>query len=290
VYALRDIREGEELSICKNFDNLLEIFNELFPKELNPFSIKFLRTLYLEKLTEKLNVSDSDVFEVKSLEISSEERKYLNHLPNLVSITQSLEHSILSHFSPPNISPSKFFLKSKNKVTLESLTKVTLKLFNLTDDYYDQIYLIISIEHSTITLSQKLSMLLNTYRLFLLWINCEHTFTYVSRLERFIVCYLISFNSLMESWISINDWVKLLVRVNVLTNEKNVGGVACDDEKKAAYEDEKKAAACEEIAERFKWLQLRCLECVEYKCMITLCAYHKFLNEICGKFKINKLI
>jgi hypothetical protein len=28
LYALRDICEGEELSICSNFDNLLEIFNE----------------------------------------------------------------------------------------------------------------------------------------------------------------------------------------------------------------------------------------------------------------------
>src|SRR3954454_6761210 len=50
VYALRDICEGEELSICKNFDNLLEIydeFNSLFPKELNPFNVKILRALYL---------------------------------------------------------------------------------------------------------------------------------------------------------------------------------------------------------------------------------------------------
>ena len=74
LYALRDIREGEELSICKNLDDLLEIFNEFnssFPKELNPLNIKLLRKLYLEKLTEGLNVNDLDTFDVNSLEISS---------------------------------------------------------------------------------------------------------------------------------------------------------------------------------------------------------------------------
>jgi hypothetical protein len=285
LYALRDIYEGDELSICNNIDNLFEIFNEfnllLFPKELNPFKINFLRSLYLEKLIEKLNINDLDNFELKSLDISLEERNYLNNQPNLVSITQSLEYSILSHFSTSNLYPSKLLnsLKSKNisnRITLVSLTKTTLKLFNLTNDYYSQIYLILSLEHFNVTLSQKLSMLLNTYRLFLLWINCEHKFTYASRIELFIICYVISINSLMESWISINDWAKLLMSIGV-----SIGNCEKDVSEEVKYEN---------FIERFKWLQSRCLECVEFKCMVTLCAYYNFLNKICDKFKINKLI
>ncbi|RGB27349.1 hypothetical protein C1646_769232 [Rhizophagus diaphanus] len=284
LYALRDIYEGDELSICNNIDNLFEIFNEfnlLFPKELNPFKINFLRSLYLEKLIEKLNIHDLDNFELNSLNISLEERNFLNNHPDLISITQSLEYSILSHFSSSNLYPSKLLnsLKSKNnlnKITLVSLTKTTLKLFNLKNDYYNQIYLILSLEHFSVTLSQKLSMLLNSYRLFLLWINCEHKFTYASRIEQFIICYVISINSLMESWISINDWAKLLISIDVLIGN-------CDD-------DISEELKCEKFIERFKYLQLRCLECVEFKCMVTLCAHYKFLNEICDKFKINKLI
>ncbi|PKK68128.1 hypothetical protein RhiirC2_782681 [Rhizophagus irregularis] len=284
LYALRDIYEGDELSICNNIDNLFEIFNEfnlLFPKELDPFKINFLRSLYLEKLIEKLNIHDLDNFELNSLNISLEERNFLNNHPDLISITQSLEYSILSHFSSSNLYPSKLLnsLKSKNnlnKITLVSLTKTTLKLFNLKNDYYNQIYLILSLEHFSVTLSQKLSMLLNSYRLFLLWINCEHKFTYASRIEQFIICYVISINSLMESWISINDWAKLLISINVLIGN-------CDD-------DLSEELKCEKFVERFKCLQLRCLECVEFKCMVTLCAHYKFLSEICDKFKINKLI
>ncbi|RIA80213.1 hypothetical protein C1645_793015 [Glomus cerebriforme] len=278
LYALRDISEGDELSICNNINDILEIFNEFsltFPKELNPFNLKYLRSLYLEKLLEKLNNSDLDIFNLNSLGISEQERHLLNNLPNLISITQSLELSILSHFSSSNLSPSKFLpsLKSKNnltKITLLSLTRTTLKLFNLSDNYYNQIYLILSSEHSSVTLPQKLSMLLNSYRLFLLWINCEHKFTYASRIEQFIICYVISINSLMESWISINDWVKLLMSINVLIG----------DSKKDVEEGR------EEFIKRFKWLQLRCLECVDFKCMVTLCAHYKFLNEVCDKFKI----
>ncbi|GBC08432.1 hypothetical protein RclHR1_00810024 [Rhizophagus clarus] len=284
LYALRDIYEGDELSICNNIDNLFEIFNEfnfLFPKELDPFKINLLRSLYLEKLIEKLNINDLDNFELNSLDISLEERNFLNNHPNLISITQTLEYSILSHFSSSNIYPSKLFysLKSKNnsnKITLVSLTKTTLKLFNLPNDYYNQIYLILSLEHFNVTLSQKLSMLLNTYRLFLLWINCEHKFTYVSRIEQFIICYVISINSLMESWISINDWAKLLMSIGVSIGD-------CENVVSDVVKSEK-------FIERFKWLQLRCLECVEYKCMVTLCAHYKFLNEVCDKFKINKLL
>ncbi|CAB4492525.1 unnamed protein product [Rhizophagus irregularis] len=239
LYALRDIYEGDELSICNNIDNLFEIFNEfnlLFPKELDPFKINFLRSLYLEKLIEKLNIHDLDNFELNSLNISLEERNFLNNHPDLISITQSLEYSILSHFSSSNLYPSKLLnsLKSKNnlnKITLVSLTKTTLKLFNLKNDYYNQIYLILSLEHFSVTLSQKLSMLLNSYRLFLLWINWN-----------------------------------------------------CDDD------DISEELKCEKFVERFKCLQLRCLECVEFKCMVTLCAHYKFLSEICDKFKINKLI
>ncbi|GBC13641.2 hypothetical protein GLOIN_2v1154509 [Rhizophagus irregularis DAOM 181602=DAOM 197198] len=248
LYALRDIYEGDELSICNNIDNLFEIFNEfnlLFPKELDPFKINFLRSLYLEKLIEKLNIHDLDNFELNSLNISLEERNFLNNHPDLISITQSLEYSILSHFSSSNLYPSKL---------LNSLKK-----------------------HFSVTLSQKLSMLLNSYRLFLLWINCEHKFTYASRIEQFIICYVISINSLMESWISINDWAKLLISINVLIGN-------CDDD------DISEELKCEKFVERFKCLQLRCLECVEFKCMVTLCAHYKFLTLMRLSFRAQLVV
>ncbi|CAG8591032.1 12198_t:CDS:2 [Funneliformis mosseae] len=250
VYALRDIGENEELSICENIENSLEITSDFglsFPKVLDPI---ITRAMYLKKLLGKLNDNDLDIFELNSLEISFEERNYLNNFTNLDSITQSLEHSILSHFSSNNPSPKFLYsLTNTNKITLASLTKTALKLFNFSEKFYNQVYLIISLEVPTITLTQKLYMLLNTYRLFLLWINCEHTFTYASRFEQFIICYVISFNSLMENWISNNYWAKLLLSIGVLTNQSDEGQEICE----------------EEVIERFKWLHLRCLDCVEFK-------------------------
>ncbi|CAG8497471.1 8148_t:CDS:2 [Funneliformis caledonium] len=190
VYALRDIGENEELSICENIENSLEITSD--------FGLSF------------------------------------------------------------------------PKITLASLTKTALKLFNFSEKFYNQVYLIISLEVPTITLTQKLYMLLNTYRLFLLWINCEHTFTYASRFEQFIICYVISFNSLMENWISNNYWAKLLLSIGVLTNQSDEGQEICE----------------EEVIERFKWLHLRCLDCVEFKSVITLSAHYNFLKEVCDKFSI----
>ncbi|CAG8534008.1 10343_t:CDS:2 [Funneliformis caledonium] len=191
VYASSDVDVGEELSIgtiwsSKNsgpcINGLLNSQRDWF-KDLTLTDIK------------------NDIYQNISIYLNTEERYYMNNDPDLLVDTATLENEILEHFLG----------YQSNRVSIDDLVEVTIKLFKLNFNDKEFIKYTISCLNNHVSISQKVSILFNTCRLFILWWNDINELTTASKLERFAVCWSLSFNGMMEVYMNAEAWAKNLV-------------------------------------------------------------------------------
>ncbi|RIA85113.1 hypothetical protein C1645_782664 [Glomus cerebriforme] len=232
VYANKKVDVGEELSIGTiwSSSNSSTYINGLLNSQ---------RDLFKDF---KLSDIKDDIYQKITIDLNEEQKYYMNNDPDLLIDTITLESEILNHF---------LGYHSKN-VSIDELTEVAIKLFKLDLNDKGFIKFTILCLNNCVSIEQKISILFNTYRLFILWWNNINYFTAASKSERFAVCWSLSFNGMMEIYVKAESWAKSLA-INFSKFSK------------------------------YLW---QCLRAIEWKTVITVTSYNYFLFKLTNIYKI----